>query len=191
MHSFVKANLYILRGARIVKKLIILISYLSLQTTAFATCEEAYKAYKKQTLVSPVKAPLISSTHVTEGMASTGSSLINGAISTDSGLITAGSANGIAFSYEGQFYLELMSSNLRHFRGRSKVLNILQQARVGLGEDLEALLDDLNDVFEEEIELFDLLDLINEANEENILCPLNKELFTYKNLVNLIISLEK
>lgn len=162
---------------------------------AFATCEDAYKAYKKGALVSPVKAPLISSTHVSEGMASSSGSLVYGAISTDSGLITAGSANGVAFSYEGQFYLELMSSNLRHFRGRSKVLSILKQAKIGVGEELESLLDDLNDVFENEIEIeieiFDLVEIINDANEENILCPLNKELFTYKNLMNLIISLER
>lgn len=171
--------------------LIILISYMIIQPMAFATCEEAYKAYKKGTIVSPVKDPLISSTHVSEGMASTAGSLVNGAISTDSGLITAGSANGIAFSYEGQFYLELMSSNLRHFRGRSKVLSILKQAKIGIGEDLESLLDDLNDVFESEIEIFDLVEIINDANQENILCPLNKELYTYKNLMNLIISLER
>jgi hypothetical protein len=172
-----------------VKIFIILITYVSLQATAFASCEDAYKAYKKDTLKAPVKAPLISSTHVSQGMVSTSGALVNGAISTDSALITAGSANGIAFSYEGQFYLELMSSNIRHFRGRAKVLNILQQATVGLGEDLESLLDDLNDAFEEEIELFELLELINEANQENIFCPLNKELFTYKNLMNFVISL--
>ncbi len=173
------------------KTLIILSTYIFLQSSAFSACDEAYKAYKRDTIVAPVKAPMISSTHVSEGMASTAGSLVHGAISTDSGLITAGSANGIAFSYEGQFYLELMSSNLRHFRGRNKVLNILKQAKIGVGEDLESLRDDLNDVFEEEIELIDLVEIVNEANEENIFCPLNKELFTYKNLMNLVISLEK
>jgi hypothetical protein len=172
-----------------VKILLILNAYMFFGQMAFATCEDAYKAYKKGTLVSPVKAPLISSTHVSEGVASSSGSLLYGAISTDSGLITAGSANGVAFSYEGQFYLELMSSNLRHFRGRSKVLSILKQAKIGVGEELESLLDDLNDVFENEIEIFDLVEIINDANEEKILCPLNKELFTYKNLMNLVISL--
>ena len=111
--------------------------------SANATCQKAYKAYRAQVLHSPISAPAISSTLMGQGAASTSMDLLRGAIQLDSGLSTAGTANGLAFTYEGHFYLELMSSNLRHFRGRSKVLRILNQAEIGLGEELEKMTADL------------------------------------------------
>lgn len=154
-----------------------------LNLNANASCQSAYKAYKRATLGSPLVAPSISSTHLVQGSLSTTGNLLYGILRTDTGLMTAGAANGIAFSYEGHFYIELMSSNFRHYRGRSKVLKLLNQAELGMGEELEELLDDLNESLEEEeIDLFTLIQIINEANENNVFCPKNKELFTLKNL---------
>lgn len=155
-----------------------------------ASCQKAYKAYKRATLSSPVTAPSISSTHLAEGSLSTTGNLLYGILRADTGLMTAGAANGIAFSYEGHFYIELMSSNFRHYRGRSKVLDILNQAELGMGEELEDLLEDLNESFEdEELDFFTLVEIINEANQKKVFCPANKELFTLKNLKRYILGL--
>lgn len=158
-------------------------------SNAEASCQKAYQAYKRATLASPVTKPAISTSLLGQGAYSTGTNLTAGAASSDAGVITAGSANGLAFTYEGHFYLEIMSSNLRHYRGRSAVLKILNQAELGLGEELEDFLDDLNDSLEEdEIELYTLVDLINQGNKEKVFCPKNKELYTLKNLRNFLIN---
>ena len=81
-----------------------------------ASCQPAYKAYKRATLGSPLVAQSISSTHLVQGSLSTTGNLLYGILRTDTGLMTAGAANVIAFSYEGHFYIELMSSNFRHYR---------------------------------------------------------------------------
>lgn len=171
-------------------KIISLILLLGFNDALYAKCQKEYKAYKRATLASPITAPAISSTHMVEGAYSSTGNLIYGATQTDAGIITAGSVNGLAFTYEGQFYLGRMSSNIRLYKSRSQVLKILNQAELGMGEELEEFLEDLSESFEEEVLDFDaLLEIINDANEKKVFCPKGKELFTLGNLRHYILNL--
>ncbi len=168
-----------------------IIVLLLISANAEASCQKAYKAYKTKVIVSPITAPAISSHFVGRGAVSTVSNMTAGATATDTGTTLAGSANGLAFSYEGQYYLEMMSSNFRHYRGRSQVLKVLEQAELGMGEELENLFEDINESLEakdSEIDFMTLVEEINQANKDKVLCPKHKELFTIKNLQNYIVN---
>jgi len=172
-------------------KTLIFIILVSLGLETEASCQKAYKAYKSKVIVSPITAPAMSTNFAGRGFVSTVTNMTAGATATDTGTTLAGSANGLAFSYEGQFYLEMMSSNFRHYRGRSLVLKILNQAELGMGEELENLFEDINESLEvkdAEIDFISLVEEINQANEKKVFCPKNKELFTLKNLHNYIVN---
>lgn len=174
-----------------IRNIVIILSiYMASTGLLYGKCEKAYTSYRRAVIASPVTAPAISTTHLSEGAYSTFGNLTRGALITDTGLTTAGTANGLAFSYEGEYYLEMMSTNLRHFRGRSKVLKVINQAKLGMGEELENLLDDLNESSEEQVyDIYSLADLISSANQKKVFCPEGKELFTFKNLFNYLLNL--
>ena len=103
MHCYVKASQIKIVGRM---KIVIILILLGFSYESYASCQDAYKAYKRSTLASPISAPMISSTHMAEGAVSTSGNVFYGASQSDTGLSTAGIANGLAFTYEGHYYIE-------------------------------------------------------------------------------------
>lgn len=169
-------------------KYIFFIFLLSLELQA--SCLKDYDRYKWRTIVGPARSAAISSGSTYMGSAlSLGASTL-GLISSQTELTTAGALYSVAFAYEGQYYLEGAWWDLRNFQSRRIVKLILKEAQVGSGPQLQEFLTELNqrtltgDYFTME----DLVQRISLANQERVLCPADRGVFTLKNLENYLLA---
>lgn len=155
-----------------------------------ASCLEEYRRYQLQTLASPITSTAISSGSSAMGSAlSLGGSTL-GLISSQTELTTAGALYSVAFAYEGQYYLEGAWWDLRNFQSRQLVQKILKESQVGSGPELQNLLTALNQrtITGDYFTMEDLVLRINLANQDKVLCPADRGVFTVKNLENYLLS---
>jgi hypothetical protein len=105
-------------------------------------------------------------------------------------MTTAGALYGLAFAFEGQYYLQGAWWDLRNFHSRGQVYKIIKQAQVGIGPELQELLIDLNQrtFTGQDFSLQEFSSLIREGNRNKDFCPDERGVFTLKNLVNYLLQ---
>lgn len=167
-------------------KTIIPLIFFLISLGASANCLDDYKKNKRRALLRPI--PFMSSSTGALGigsMSSTGGVAL-GTLLLNSDYSTAGVLYGAAFAFEGQYSFEEAWNQVKFYKGRNRMYHILQEAEVGFGESLEEFYDSLvEDLTTQNIpSLEEVIDLILEANSDEVLCEDPRELYTDENLKN-------
>jgi len=154
---------------------------------AYADCEPMYKSYK-------VKAA------VKSGLSTTGGA---GLVALGAYAAVVGSVAGVFASNEGFIILGLIAGglsaangvvltvssvkNATRFVGYFKALKLVRESKLGTGEHLEELAEDLNEKHDlsgdNQVTTLQLATLINEGNETKAFCMDKKSLYTKKTMV--------
>lgn len=155
-----------------------------------ASCLNEYERYKWRTLIGPARSVAISSGSTAMGSALSLGGSTMGLLSSQTELTTAGALYSVAFAYEGQYYLEGAWWDLRNYESRRVVKLILRETQVGGGPQLQEFLSELNQltITGDYFTMDDLVQRIILANQERILCPIDRGVFTLKNLENHLLA---
>jgi hypothetical protein len=159
-------------------------------TLSQADCLNEFSKYQLKTLASPITSLSTSAGSSTIGSGISLASSASGLISSQADMTTAGALYGLAFAFEGQYYLQGAWWDLRNFHSRGQVYKIIKQAQVGIGPELQELLIDLNQrtFTGHYFSLKEFSFLIREGNRKKDFCPEERGVFTVKNLSNYLLD---
>tara|TARA_R110002072_G_scaffold1989_2_gene16344 strand:+ start:64996 stop:65532 length:537 start_codon:yes stop_codon:yes gene_type:complete len=151
-----------------------------------ANCTDDYKKNKRRALLRPIPFMSSSTGQVGIGSISSTGGITLGTVLLNSDYSTAGVLYGAAFAFEGQYSLEEAWNQIKFYRGRNRMYNVLEEAQIGFGESLEEFYDSLTYELETDNipSLEEVIELIIEADTEGILCEDPRELYTDTNLKN-------
>lgn len=155
-----------------------------------ASCLEKYNRLLGKIVLSPVTGAVSSLAQSSVGAASTTGGGLLGTVLLNEEISSAGFLYGAAFFYEGQYIFDNTFNNIRQFKNRDYVRKVLKEARNGIGDHLEELLDDINDsvITGMFLELEELTQFLQEADKREQFCLPGDVLPTRNGLLQFVLE---
>jgi len=166
------------------KILLVLIFIFCINFNLYANCN---KAYKKNSTIRAIAAPVISSSSYAQGV---GNIMLSYSPSIAALVGTFNPSTGYAFfgaHFASMALYPIMggvSSTIAY--NRLKTYKLLQESQIGLGKQLSNLADEFSEELGQDIDEAMIADIINTANENNIFCKKDQPLFSRNQILEFL-----
>lgn len=171
------------------KKIIlsIVVSFGLIFNSAFADCEPMYKKHKVKAATRSALSSTGGAGTVALGAYAAAVGAIVGAFASNEGFIIVGLVAGGLTATQGITLTVKSVKNAVRFVSLFKAMRLIQESKVGSGEKLEELADDLNEEYDlsgsQAVNAKQIAHIINQGNSEKYFCVDSKNLYGKKVMV--------